>query len=57
MTRKRLIDDQNKFFDWLDKCPYSFKYKYQMDGTIILTFNEVDPYWNDTRETEDVGMD
>lgn len=40
MTRKRLIDDQNKFFDWLDKCPYSFKYKYQMDGTIILTFKE-----------------
>ena len=40
ITRKRLVDDQNKFFDWLDKCPYSFKYKYEMGGTIILTFKE-----------------
>jgi len=40
MTKKKLIDDQDKFFDWLEKCPYIFKYKYNMDGTIILTFNE-----------------
>ena len=59
MARKRLIDDQNKFFDWLDKCPYSFKYRYEMDGTIILTFRDEykTKYWHNTREKEDVGMD
>jgi len=52
MTKKKLIDDQDKFFDWLGKCPYIFKYRYNKDASITLTFNEVDPYWNDDYELE-----
>ena len=32
MAKKRLtklVDDQDKFFAWLKKCPYTFKYRYE----------------------------
>jgi len=60
MAKKRLtklVDDQDKFFAWLKKCPYTFKYRYEMGGTIILTFTEADPWWDEDKEREDVGMD
>ena len=40
MEKKKKVDDRDKFYNWLNTCPYSFHYKYEMDGTITLKFKE-----------------
>jgi hypothetical protein len=34
MDREKL----DKLFAWLKECPYPYKYRFDMDGTITITF-------------------